>query len=270
MSRFNQPGKISDRSRDDRLAPELRERRRRVIEGEATFDGDLRESRERELARAGVLPDGEITDAVSALTKQSEDGLWVARWVLAEQGSGLVVRSVTLEPIGRATPSGGVTANLLRELSPARAALEVAVGEGSADASAYWVQDLDDGTITREPARVYLRWAQEDVKAHGPARTERRRPGRPALADGIVAAVAEAYLHELRGGRGVLSRVRDQMAAGMGRKPESLPVETVRDWIRIARSRDFLTGAPKQGKRGAGAGPRLIEFRAAVRGERSE
>lgn len=44
------------------------------------------------------------------------------RWVLAEQDGGLVVRSVHVEPTTRAAQPGGVSADLLRQLSPATAA----------------------------------------------------------------------------------------------------------------------------------------------------
>lgn len=110
------------------------------------------------------------------------------RWVLAEQDGGLVVRSVHVEPTTRATPPGGVSADLLRQLSPATAA--AIGGRGAAhlmSTSGVW-------------AGLSLMQARRTRQEIGPEGAHRKSPGRPRLPDDQLRDVAVAYLAELQNG----------------------------------------------------------------------
>lgn len=270
VSRFSSPGEMHPSPDDgDTLTPDVREQRRRILKD--PWSG--RSAREK-LDRAGFPDEDAVrTDAGPVLLKRSDDELWLARWVFAEQGSGLVVRSLTVEPLGRATPTGGVTANLLRELSPAGAVVEAADLE-SAGEPRYQITDLETGEVREVPTELLYRWTREDAQAHGPDPASTRRPGRPSLPERMLAAVAELYLAEMRRGRGVLKRVsaRPELAAAAERRQDAITVENVRDWVRIARRNGWLRDDAQQGKRGGAPGPRLIEWRAniaATEGEES-
>jgi hypothetical protein len=158
---------------------------------------------------------------------------WVARWVLAEQDGVLVARSLLLEPSSRATPPGGITTNLLRELSPSAVA---------ADAAARGLEPVDE---------VLLKWTTRERHQHGPAPVERAPRGRPPVPAEELAGIAEAYLDEVGKGPGVTRRIAQQL---------NMVEDTVRDRIRMARDRDFLTPT-KRGRRGGAPGPALIEHR---------
>jgi hypothetical protein len=168
-----------------------------------------------------------------AAVDQVADG-WRARWMLIEQNGTVIARSVHLEPVGRTTPPGGITTNLLRELSPSAAA--VAAADRLTD-------DLNTGTF----ANLQLKWAKRDAHDFGPYDAG-RRPGRPPLSDEHLRAVALAYLEELKRGRGVLHRLGERF----DREPE-----TMRDQVRIARRKGFLSAAPEAGRKGGRPGPRL-------------
>ncbi len=262
VSRFSSPGEMQPSPDDgDTLTPDVRDQRRRIL-----TDPWLARLAQEKLDQAGFPDEGAVrTDAGPVLLKRSDDELWLARWVLAEQGSGVVVRSLTVEPLGRATPTGGVTANLLRELSPAGAVVEAADLEGSSEPR-YRITDLETGEVREAPPEMFYRWTREDAQAHGPDPASTRRPGRPSLPERMLATVAELYLAEVRRGRGVLKRVseRPELAAAAERRQDAITVENVRDWVRIARRNGWLLDAAQQGKRGGAPGPRLIEWRANI------
>lgn len=185
----------------------------------------------------GVRPDAKVaTGAVAAVEQAAEDG-WRVRWVLVEQNGPLVVRSVHLEPHGRTTPPGGVATNLLRELSPSAAI---------AAAAARLAEEPD----RRSWEDLRLIWAAREAREHGPTQAV-HAPGRPRLSDEHLAGVAFAYLEEQQHGRGLLRRLGERFS----REPE-----TMRDQVRIARERGFLTPALGAGRKGAEPGPRLIEL----------
>ena len=198
---------------------------------EAVSIDDFRRRTQRAERTWHVRPDADVsTGAVIAVEQESKDD-WRARWVLVEQDGSLVVRSLHLEPDGRATPPGGVTTNLLRELSPS-----AAIAAGTARIA---------GELDRMSwADLQLIWAREDSREHAPGQTA-RTSGRPRLSDEHLASVALAYLRELQRGPGVLRRLGEQF----NREPE-----TMRDQVRIARKRGFLTPASKAGRKGAGPG----------------
>lgn len=175
-----------------------------------------------------------LTDG--AIAVEIEGGEWRARWLIAEQAGGYVVRSVTLEPVSATTPPGGVTTNLLRELSPqnAIAALVQTVPT---------VLDVLSTSIRRE--------AVGRMPAPGPT-TASPRGGPPRVSDEELANVAMAYLQELAQGRsGITTRLRKSL----GFEKDS----TVRDRIRMCRERGWLS-ATQQGRRGGHAGERLIQW----------
>lgn len=204
---------------------------------------ERRANRPEWLDAQGLKDDDEVsTDAIAAVEYESPDG-WLVRWVLAEQVGTLVPRSVTVEPIGRTTPAGGVTANLLRELRPSRAA---------SDAGALTAGDaFERASRDTELTDLFIRFARRDVQSSELPTPKPRRVGRPPLPDEHIATVAQAYLDELPRGRGVLRRLGERF----DRTPEAM-----RDQVRIARDREFLSPAPKSGRKGATAGPRLIEW----------
>ena len=267
MGRFGTAGTIDSPGSEDRYTPEIRRARRRAMQSERTWEKNLR------AAVDGVTPPKaeSRSDATVVWEQTSSDEAWLVRWVLADQGSALVVRSLTIEAAGRATPAGGVTANLLRELSPAgicAAAWEVRgdLVEKEADARAQGLRvigETDDGRLVIDESASWamlLRWERNEARDYGPAVAEKRRPGRPALSGEFLATVAIAYLDELPKGRGVLARVARRLEAEQHRKKGSIPVETVRDWVSVARRQKYLSPAPKQGQRGGGPGPKLREL----------
>jgi hypothetical protein len=182
------------------------------------------------------------TDAVAGVEEDdgdSPDG-WQVRWVLAQQQDGaLVVRSVHLRPKGRQTPPGGVTVRMLRNLSPSAAIARLS------DVS-------DEFEHPREFSHLLIKWARHDIAELQLSLPKKQGPGRPRLPDDLLVAVALAYLEELPHGPGLLRRVAEH--------PEiDRPVETVRDWVRVARDRHFLTPT-KVGQKGAAPGAALIEY----------
>jgi hypothetical protein len=234
-SRFANSGpEVEPPTSDERVTPD-----ERLNRGLADIE-IRREVGRRELDLAdkigGVRPDAEVaTGAVAAVEQESDD--WRARWVLVDQDGQLVVRSIHLEPDGQTTPVGGVTTNLLRELSPSAAI---------AAAAARLAGHLD--RTSWEDLRLI--WAVQDGRERAPLQTG-RMSGRPRLSDEHLAAVALAYLDEQQHGRGMLKRLGEHF----NREPE-----TMRDQVRIARKRGFLTPALGPGRKGAAPGPRLIEL----------
>ncbi|MFC0623213.1 hypothetical protein [Kribbella deserti] len=226
---------------DDRVTSDERLRRRLAANASGSpFNAesveDYRRKRQASEKAYEVREDFEVaTGAVAAVT-QSADG-WQARWVLVEHEGAVVVRSLHLEPEDRTTPSGGITTNLLRELSPGRAVAAAAAR-------------LSGGLDPQSWEDLRLIHAQRDASEFGPPADESRGPGRPRLSDDHLRAVALAYLEELKGGPGVLKR--------LGRRFDR-EWQTMRDQVRIARRRGYLTDAPKAGRKGAMPGPRLLE-----------
>jgi hypothetical protein len=227
---------------DDQVIPDERWRRQRVdAEAGSLFDAEstasYQQKRQRSEKTWEARPNNTdvATGAIAAVEQESDQ--WRARWVLVEQQGSLVVRSVHLEPDEQGTPPGGVTTNLLRELSPSAA---IAAG------AARLAGELDRTNF----ADLLLGWAVQDAREHGPTQG-RRTSGRPRLSDEHLAAVSLAYIEELQHGRGLLGRLGERF----GREPE-----TMRDQVRIARKRGFLTPALKAGRKGAAPGPRLVEL----------
>lgn len=93
----------------------------------------------------------------------------------------------------------------------------------------------------------------EKLQARADEAIGKRQTGRPPLPDDHYREVAERFLAEIRlgGNRGA----RGRLAEHYGRPPE-----TVRDWIRGARARGYLSPAV-QGRGGAIPGQRLIDER---------
>lgn len=240
--RFDQhPPHVEAPTEDEQVTPEERPRRRRadIRTGNvfaASSAADYRARAKADRAMFQARPDEDVwTDAVAAVEQRTEG--WQARWVLAEHDGDVVVRSLCLEPSGRSTPAGGVTSNLLRALSPAQAAAaatEVLAARSEA-------RDLDG---------IRLRYAKLAAQDMGPKPPGTPRRGRPPLPASLLQEVAVAYLEELPRGRGVLRRLSERFE-----RPET----TMRDWVRAARDREYLTRATQPGRRGALPGPRLLE-----------
>lgn len=235
---------------DERLAPGYRrERADRARTGHARFEPDGTRVEVREYVTA---PDEE-NDAIAALEQALPDG-WVARWVLAEQGGGLVVRSLTVEPEGRTTPTGGVTANRLRTLSPAGVLSHL---HALALEAARVAQRNPDQL---SPGALALVVRQGLARQRIPERQPPAPPsGRPALPDEFLVAVALAYVEESAAGAGVYVRLSKRLGRLRGTR-RRVPDATIKDWIRTARARGFLAPAGKQGRRGGEPGPRLLAY----------
>lgn len=187
----------------------------------------------------------ERNDALAAADQVSDDGAWKARWVVAKQDGRLVVRSLTIEPTGPATPLGGVTANLLRGLSPADLTKAVAGQVGRPEPGVHEPEDIGSFAV---------RTSEVEAARVDPVVDDAPKVGRPPLSDEHLAQVAEAYIVELLRGRGILRR--------MGERFDRTP-EAMRDQVKAARKRGFLTESVKSGRAGAEPGPRLLEMRRA-------
>lgn len=175
----------------------------------------------------------DVTVAVEAIGEE-----WVARWTVAEQGGALVVRSLHLEPLTLGTPAGGITSDLLRDLSPATAL------------AAAYAGPTESAPSHRIIADFHARERRERGPHDEPAR--RSRAGRPPVPEDELIEVALAYLAELKRGRGVTARLVNRFDMSEG---------AIRDRIRMCRDpqRGLLTPT-KQGQRGGGPGPRLLEL----------
>lgn len=165
-----------------------------------------------------------------------------ARWVLSgAAGREPIVRSLHLEATARITPDGGISAAMLRNLSPAK--VRAYTAELLAPTSAR------PGSAAHAVARA----RRESVEA-APTPTlsspkGQRRPGRPPLDDGLLQRVATAYLAEQGRGPGLY----DRMVAHFPDRPIT---PTLRHWVRLARERGFLTPAERPGQRGSDPGPK--------------
>lgn len=230
--RFNpadyQADLASERERTQREQRELRD---------AAVSMDLMGARWEEFLdrHPNVRPDAR-NDVVLAVEATSEE--WAARWTVAKQGGSLVVRSLHLEPLSPGTPTGGITSDLLRDLSPAAALAAAYTGPEEA------------GPFHRIIADFHARERETRGPQEEPER--RSRAGRPPVSEQELAQVALAYLAELKRGRGVTARLVERLG---------MPEGTVRDRIRMCRDpqRGLLTPT-KQGQRGGGPGPRLLEL----------
>lgn len=186
----------------------------------------------------GVQPDEEVSTGAIASVTEEADG-WRARWVVVREAESIIVRSLHLEPIDRSTPHGGVTANLLRELSPMRAISAAAVRVS---------ENFSGGTFSD----LRGRWAGRDAQTHGPGpEPPTTRRGRPPLTRDHKAQLAEAYLEEMDR--------RDTMGR-LGKRFKRAPA-TIRSQVLRLRSEGFLSAALAQGRKGAVPGPELIQWR---------
>lgn len=183
---------------------------------------------------ANLWSEPKRNDAVAAVDQLTSE--WEVRWVLARQRGAYTVRSVTLRPATEQTPTGGVTSNLLRELSPTTA---VAIALSGSP------QSRGDALLLRgdELTRGVL----------GPEDPPEGKRGRPQVPEIDLLKVALLYLHEQQAGAGLMERLGGHL---------DLPPGTVRDRVRMARDRHLLTPA-QRGRRGAGVGSRLREIAAA-------
>lgn len=102
--------------------------------------------------------------------------------------------------------------------------------------------------LGRSPAAVTgLEPASRQALEHANALSQPTQRGRPPLDDSLLHRVAHAYLREAVNGPGLTRRL-----AGLFDRPES----TVKDWIKAARDRGYLSPAVP-GRRAAGPGPLL-------------
>lgn len=91
-------------------------------------------------------------------------------------------------------------------------------------------------------------WSQHVRTVQAKGDGEPRR-GRPSLADSLIRSVAVAYIEDAAAGPGLTKRLAERF----GCQPA-----TMRDWIRVARKRGWLTTG-EHGRRNAAPGPRMEE-----------
>jgi len=189
-------------------------------------------------AEAGVATLAERHVDAIAMVQQSDDQ-WRVRWVVAKRDGAYLVRALHLEPETRSTPAGGITTNLLRELSPSSAAEAASTARMG----------------PRDPA-LRMAGLEMFIQRMGPAAEEKSRRGRPRTSDRRLAEVSLLYLKELQKGRGITQRMAYRFTRIDG---HHVAPSTVRDWIRRARVEGFLSEG-QMGRAGATAGPRLLHL----------
>jgi hypothetical protein len=219
---------VSGPRTDDEVIPDERRRRNLSLRSWVGTAGLVEVS-----VKDTWLPDSVArNDAVASVEWRSEG--WIARWTIARQGHGKVARALHLEAEGRETPDSGITADMLRSLSPAQA-----------------VAASQEPNLIPPIERILMQWAEHTRETTGPVDSaERTKPGRPRVDEDEVALVALAYLEEAKDGRGVHRRLAARF---------HMAESTVRDRISMARSRGYLTPT-KQGRRGAEMGELLAEW----------
>jgi hypothetical protein len=235
---------------EGRLGPSFWQRRFHEKLGDDEFDQALTEeglAHQEASELTGVAGLGKAhTDSVASIEQKA--GGWRVRWVLAKRDGAYVVRSVRVEPESPSTPAGGITTNLLRELSPASAVKLAQEGWEKARRPLEPFEEVGFGVA----------FLEEFVRRMGPALDEKPTRGRPRTSDHRLAEVALAYLDELPRGTGLTQRIADRFTAQDGHRVDP---STVRDWVRRARDEGFLTRADGQmGRRGATPGPRFAEL----------
>lgn len=204
--------------------------------------------RTRTETREYLTEPGHETDACATL-EQTLPGGWVVRWVFAEQGDSMVIRSVTVEPECQATPTGGVRANTLRELHPA----DVTSYLDSMITAATLAAEQPD-SITPEALRLFVHRGLARMRV--PYRERPAPPtGRPTLPDDFLAQVAQAHLDAK--GKKVYANIAERVARQRGMRPAQVPSQTVKSWVDAAEARGYL-GPAKQGSRRRQPGPRLL------------
>lgn len=195
------------------------------------------------------------TDAVA--TVEQEAGGWTVRWLLARHDGAYVVRSVRVEPLSPSTPAGGITTNLLRELSPSSAVAMAGEARDSARRPLEPFEEVGFG----------IAFLEEYVKRMGPVHAKKPTRGRPRTTDRRLAEVALAYMKDLedRNGKGITQRIADHFTIQDGHRVDP---STVTDWVRRARTDGWLTRADRQmGRRGAEYGPRFLELTESEKGD---
>lgn len=141
-----------------------------------------------------------------------------------------------------AVPGNGLPAAFVKNLALGR--IEGQVRQALADHSdPMWPGDRN--SYDNEPPDHYMEWLEVTSRSSvDPKRTPSpQRPGRPALTDEHLAAVALHYTTALAAGAPTTAHVMTQMQEG----DEHLPIAS---WVDKARKRGFLTPSPKPGRPG--------------------
>jgi hypothetical protein len=141
-----------------------------------------------------------------------------------------------------AVPGNGLRAAFVKNLALGR--IEGQVRQALADHHhPVWPGDRE--SYDNEPPDHYMEWLEVTSRSGvEPKRTASpQQPGRPALSDEHLAAVALHYTDALAEGTPATAYVEEQMQEGN----ESLPVAS---WVDKARKRGFLTPSPKPGRPG--------------------
>ncbi len=200
----------------------------------------IKKTRADVVARFAALLDLEI--------RPGDFAYWFVSGYLSRIGTELAVAELTLEP---EQPDSKVplTPALLRGISLPQI---LARAQAQLQLAPEWV-DLADRLAPTRPDERSRRDAEE--AAGIAASVGRRKGGRPSHPDALYALVAREYLTLYDSG---LTRgIRKQLASILSEKLDRpVPEPTVRDWIRGARERGFLTPATP-GRAGARPGPNL-------------
>ncbi len=141
-----------------------------------------------------------------------------------------------------AVPGNGLQAAFVKNLALGR--IEGQVRQALSDHH-HPVWQGDRNSYDNEPPDHYMEWLDLTSRSSiDPKRTPSpQRPGRPALSDEHLAAVALLYTTALARGIPTTAYIETQMEKG----GEHLPIAS---WVDKARKRGFLTPSPKPGRPG--------------------
>jgi hypothetical protein len=207
-----------------------------------------RRAKERPYPEVTVVPVDKLPVVARFGAVDEIDGRFVgiSGELVVTPGGTAVIRSLAVKPHNARERDFEITATLLRQIHIAeirrRAVRAIFERRDDFEAAKGFGWPMPDEF---ETAALELAVEAAELPA--------KRPGRTGYPDDHYRRIALAYLSLLEQGegRGVLKA----LAAAEGK-----PRETVRDWVRIARKRGFLTEG-RQGRAGAQAGPNLYERR---------
>lgn len=164
------------------------------------------------------------------------DGRWRVEGTIGHDGNGApVVTGLLVRPNGKAIPDGGISADVLRQISVPKLLEYVRNPPTEVEDAVQWMGQLRD-------------LARSAIADHRP---------RTPYPDEVYALVAVVYLLDKGGEEGDLA---DRMSAVLtGLLGVEVGRDLVRNWVRAARKRGFLTPAV-HGRASAAPGLRLREL----------
>ncbi|MBT2391634.1 hypothetical protein J7E87_19900 [Streptomyces sp. ISL-1] len=201
-------------------------------------------------------PEEEEAGIVAHFAKGGEG--WRATGTVARSSHGLVITRLVVVPGAWGEPVGAsVTSRLLRDIPVGSILDEVRHWVATKE----WITAADEQGVPGPVSMEFVtpsRTADQIIAASSP---DKPSPGRAALPDELMQAVAEGYIAESAAGmpRGAVKR----LAAALDR-----PEQTVSRWVVRARKEGWL-GPGAAGREGAEPGIKLIAARATRRDDAS-